>query len=535
MEFRVAVSGAIANVSAFGDTDIFPLPLENRLFQDSPERMSRAVWDLHLRFEEMAVRESPDVLRSLVPVGPHGFRLASQLDPVWNAYYLALALCVAPAVERVRPPVSAECVFSYRHGLDLETGRVFDTSVSWVAFVERTRRLCETHAFCVIADITEFYHRVTVQRVADALSSLEVDGAIRERLVAVLGLLGVEEHGLPVGGPASRILAELVLAEVDRAFTEGGLRYCRFVDDFRIFADSEEDARRFLLKAAGVLHGVGLSFQKTKTRVVSTGELIEELQVAEMVEWAKGAESADKLAAKPQRLVLLQHDPYSELKVSNDIRVEEFAARPDALAVIRREFIKRRLNVSLAKQVLGVLNFLAAEGLAVAVETLLSDECLRGISPVFSRALQLVTENVHRLSLAAKSGLVARIEALMTKDAYVFQVELHCLQGLRLVRLALEDNPTFDIDLLVRLFQGASHALVRREVALLLARLGQIPMVQNLFAACSTLNRWDARTVDLVRSEAMECVGEAKIEFDVEGFGGVWGQWLGSAGGENAR
>ncbi len=500
MDLSCSVAIAVSNVAAFGDTDIFPAPFEQELFKDCPAQMADILSDLHLRFDEVSKTHPPEALRSLVPVGQHGFRLATQLDPVWNAYLLALTLALAPAIEETRPSVEAECVFSYRHCITGESGRIFDPNISWAAFLQRTRRLCGEHNYCVIADITEFYHRITVERVAKALSGLDAPATVCDRLIQVLRMLEGDSHGLPVGGPASRIIAELVLATVDARLLEAGVKYCRFVDDFRIFCDSEEEAKTLLLQVARILSDAGFSFQKTKTRIVSTAELQEELQVAEMLDLAGAGEQTGKPVARNQKLVLLQHDPYSELKVSNDIRVEEFASRPDALEVIRREFTKRRLNVSLAKQVLGALNFLAPELLATAIQTILSDASLRAVGPVFARALQLILENVARLSLKTQADLVARIEELLAGGAYLFQVELHCVLALRVVRAASREDIGFNCAVLERIFRSSDNSLVRREVLLLLAVRKDYQRVTELVGLHTSKDGWDERTLQFLRS-----------------------------------
>ncbi len=500
MDLSCSVAIAVSNVAAFGDTDIFPAPFEQELFKDCPAWMADALLDLHLRFDEVSRSNPPEALRSLVPVGQHGFRLATQLDPVWNAYFLALTLALAPAVEQLRPALALECVFSYRHCISAGAGRIFDPNVSWAAFIQRTRRLCEENKYCVTADITEFYHRVTVERVAEAVSGLNAPPTVCDRLIQVLRLMGVDSHGLPVGGPASRIIAELVLAKVDARLLDEGVKYCRFVDDFRIFSTSEEEARALLLRVARILCDGGFSFQKNKTRIVTTAELEDELQVAEMLDLAGAGDSSGKVVARNQRLVLLQHDPYSELKVSNDIRVEEFASRPDALEVIRREFAKRRLNVSLAKQVLGALNFLAPESLAAAVHTILADDSLRSVGPVLARALQLIRENVFRLSFEMRDSLVARIEALLARDAYLFQIELHCVLALRVVRAAIREGTGFDRAVLARIFRCSNNPLVRREVLMLMAVLRDFQSVTELVRTSASMSGWDGRTLQFLRS-----------------------------------
>ena len=53
--------------------------------------------------------------------------------------------------------------------------------------------------------------------------------------------------GLPVGGPAARILSELTLNQIDQILKLEGVPFCRYSDDFHIFADSIESAYTELL------------------------------------------------------------------------------------------------------------------------------------------------------------------------------------------------------------------------------------------------------------------------------------------------
>ena len=50
-----------------------------------------------------------------------------------------------------------------------------------------------------------------------------------------------DSYGLPVGSNASRILAEASLIEVDNYLISKKIDFCRFVDDYRIFAQNEYD------------------------------------------------------------------------------------------------------------------------------------------------------------------------------------------------------------------------------------------------------------------------------------------------------
>lgn len=52
------------------------------------------------------------------------------------------------------------------------------------------------------------------------------------------------DHGIPQGPMASDFLTEVFLLPLDEAMKRTGIPYIRYVDDIRVLAKSEEDARR---------------------------------------------------------------------------------------------------------------------------------------------------------------------------------------------------------------------------------------------------------------------------------------------------
>lgn len=104
---------AVANVAHYGDTDIFPFPVENSLFFDMPQRVLDLLLAADTNFESSLDQHPPLNLNSLAPAGYAGFRWATQLDPVWNCYLLGLVLSYADRIEAARIPVQDGCIFSY--------------------------------------------------------------------------------------------------------------------------------------------------------------------------------------------------------------------------------------------------------------------------------------------------------------------------------------------------------------------------------------------------------------------------------------
>jgi hypothetical protein len=99
---------------------------------------------------------------------------------------------------------------------------------------------------------------------------------------AAVGLKVIKKHiriirakqsfGLPVGGAAARLLAELALVDTDQALRDGGITATRFVDDFRIFlrnSESPYDALGFLAEHLAINEGLSLNAAKTSVSTSS--------------------------------------------------------------------------------------------------------------------------------------------------------------------------------------------------------------------------------------------------------------------------
>src|SRR5690242_9632049 len=104
---------AVSNIARYGDTDIFPFPLENHWFHDKPDVIIGLLQALDHEFDDLMAAYPVESVKTLSSVGYTGFRAATQIDPIWNAYLLALVIEIAPDIESARIPVADEMVFSY--------------------------------------------------------------------------------------------------------------------------------------------------------------------------------------------------------------------------------------------------------------------------------------------------------------------------------------------------------------------------------------------------------------------------------------
>src|SRR5688572_27039492 len=106
MQIEAAIAAALANIAQHGDTDIFPFPFENLIFRDEQAKAQSALEEMHKSFASSVANFPPQTIPTLAQVGYTGFRWATLIDPLWNAYYLALLVSIADQIESQRIPVS---------------------------------------------------------------------------------------------------------------------------------------------------------------------------------------------------------------------------------------------------------------------------------------------------------------------------------------------------------------------------------------------------------------------------------------------
>jgi hypothetical protein len=102
-----------------------------------------------------------------------------------------------------------------------------------------------------------------------------------------------QSFGIPVGGNASRLLAEVLLNDMDRALKAEGYVFTRYVDDFRIFIQEGQDpyaAIAFLSER--LMTNEGLFLAAAKTRVHSVSGYVDGMNISSGEDMAQADESA---------------------------------------------------------------------------------------------------------------------------------------------------------------------------------------------------------------------------------------------------
>jgi TIR domain-containing protein/reverse transcriptase-like protein len=520
---RAAFEAALRNVERFGDTDVLPFPIEKTVFAESRRESLELLQRIDAKFESFVASFRPYYETSSYPVSLWGFRWVTQIDPVWNAYLLGLVTAIGSHIEAVRPPLDQGAVFSFRFKPDGETGALFDREVGWEQYQERSLVLAKDSIAqatdpkeprVVVCDIADFYARISHQHVKQALQTPGVDPEIADRILVLLRVLsGGEPYGLPIGGPAARLLSELVLRSVDDLLSIEGIPYCRFADDFHLFASGENDAYQKLMFLSDKLFGrLGLTLQKSKTRIMSAQEFRATSQFAQ----ALGAQPEEEGAGKRFALLKLKipFNPYSEDPAGDYEALRREIDKHDLLGMLTRELGKSRPDPALTRRLIGAARYLEPKNRKIAVQALLETSTLERLYPLLSSLLQTFKYLVEpqagdeggndTFDLEAKTppghdpGLdeetrrkvFDQLVELIRSRSYLMGIPAHLAYA---VRVLVHDTRPATTNVLAAAYKAAT-GLVRRDIILAMARRRGVAWLLNLMGE-RNLTPWERRAL----------------------------------------
>lgn len=479
---------ALKNIVHFGDTDVFPLPLERHWFEEDETGVLTILRAFDGNFDG-AVASNPVAFEKLLTgVGYNGFRAATQIDPLWNAYLLALVIELAPEMESERIPIERGIVFSYRYSPDPQTGGLFSRTEGWRAFQERAVELASDSNFILATDISDFYPRVYHHRLENALHHAVANKEAAKRIQIILfKLAGGTSYGLPIGGNAARLLAELLLTRVDRLLLTSAVRYCRFVDDYLIFAKTREEAQRALVILSGALmRNEGLTLSRSKSRLMSASEFRRSSPLAK----PEDADSAEEQQAKRFLRIRWNYDPYSPTAPEDYDKLVEEVASFDVLAMLATEFQKARVDEHLVRQLVRSIAYLEASLRDRAALSLV--ENLHTLYPVFPTVARALRAVLPDLSPQMRARVFEMLRELVRSGSHIFMVPVNALYAVRL----LAHDPSDDVDILLgQLYWAATDSLLRRDVIYAMTKRKARYWLSDLLKRSAHQASWERRAL----------------------------------------
>jgi hypothetical protein len=463
---RAAFERAVGNVAGRGDTDVFPFPIENHVLHDKQEDVVSLLEKISEDFQGFLDRIPVTSHSCLAPVGYAGYRWATQIDPLWNAYLLSLVISLAPAIEAVRIDKDEQTVFSYRYDSDPDEG-LFEVA-GWRAFQDRCYDLANRHAYIVSVDIADFYSRIYHHRLDNALREIDDSSLTRTRqIIAILTRLsGGTSYGLPVGGNAARLLSELVLNRVDKlllAEAHAG-EFCRYADDYRFFVNDLQSAHRCIgMLSEKLMRNEGFSLQKSKTRIMTSAEY---KLVTEPVQQAEPGTAGNFLGLR------LHFDPYSATAVEDYERMMALISEFDVLGLLRDEITKGRIHVNLTRKLVAALKYMDETSRSQAIVSLL--ENVDTLAPIIPQVMLAVRQCLDSLSdVGTADEVLAMTRKLIEEEHYIAKNDLNLAY---MVRVLGSRHTRANERMLIRLYSSVhgygtqSAPNVQRDIVLTMAK-----------------------------------------------------------------
>jgi hypothetical protein len=490
MKIDRAIELAIQNIAKHGDTDVFPFPFETHIFFDNPVESKKILLDLHNNFDSYMAQSPPSTLETLTQVGYTGFRWATQIEPFWNAYYLALVISIAEKIEKARIAVEDKSVFSYRYKWEKGTAKLFRPS-TWRDYKRKGIELSEDYSFVVVTDIADFYPRIYHHRIDNALRRLPSVGDTPKRIMDLLFHFSKNvSYGLPVGGPASRILAELALVTTDLQLSRRSIKFCRYADDYCIFCDSKSDAYKVLVLLSEKLHNEGLSLQKKKTKIITTDEFRETARMLDP------ADKSDPMAEEEQKLlnISLRYDPYSDSADEDYEALKSAVKDVDIIGILGREVSKTTIDSTVTKQAINAIYALESYQKYGAISTLLEEDNLTVLSPVFVLVMRAIKGVYEDIPDYGQDLVDKQLVALYDSKSQLLSVDLNVSYYV----LALSKKRTLTKEeILIDIFDKTTKPLIRRQIIMIMASWDCHYWLTDIKGQYSGYTEWEKRALIL--------------------------------------
>ena len=416
-----AIDRALKNIIKYGDTDIFPFPFERYMFEDKFKECTKLLISRHDDFDLHLANYPPLTIDVLTQIGYTGFRRATQIEPFWNAYFLALVIAISDEVEKYRASETRGIVYSYRYFWCEKNYSLFRDS-TWNHYRRRAHELGKKSKFVVLTDIADFYPRINHHRLQNSLNRLIGGGDIPYRIMELLKAFSqTKSYGLPIGGPGSRVLAELALADVDKHLERRRISFARYADDYSIFCESKADAYGALIYLSEKLSNESLSLQKSKTRILSSEEF------SDLHSFLDPKDMDNPVATEEQKLlnVSIRYDPYSETAEEDYEALRKAVEQIDILSILSKELGKSSIDQTVTKQAINALRVLDASFQEKALQVLLEANNLLTLAPVFVSVMRVVRGVYDDLTERGKAYVDRALTELYDGNSHLLKVEIN--------------------------------------------------------------------------------------------------------------
>ncbi|MBU5613225.1 RNA-directed DNA polymerase [Geomonas azotofigens] len=491
---------SLENIIRYGDTDIFPYPIERQIFKDKKDDIIKLLESINGSFDELISQMPLEHEKLLNSVGYTGFRQGTQIDSIWNAYLLGLVIFIGNDIEKSRISTSNDNVFSYRFKPDMDDHTIFDKDFGWLAFQKHSIQQASKFKFVLTCDISDFYPHIYHHRLENALKKTTRKSEVIKQIKYLLnGLSGGVSYGLPIGGPAARLLSELLLNRTDKLLVARGISFCRFVDDYHIFGNSKEEMYANLIYLSEtLLNNEGLTIQKTKTRILSSGEFLETSTFSD----SNIPEDGEEKNKRDFLSIHIHYDPYSDTADEDYETLCDELGKFDIVGMLASEMQKTRVQEGLTRKLIKAIGHIDENVKNPAVLSLL--ENLYILYPIFTTVMILLVRIIDDLNDNTRQKVFAKLRELLETQSYICQVPVNLAFA---VRVLSYDNSDETDTVLIKVFMETTSMMIKRDIILILAKHNADYWVSNQLKRFNTATPWEKRAL-LISSYILEDEGK---------------------------
>lgn len=462
---------ALKHIAKYYDSDFYPRPFEFKAIEHSWAEVKKYILEIDL---SNYAPKSPFI--TLAPKKNFNFRVVHQLDPIDTLIYTAYLYEVSEKIESHRIPKEKGIACSYRIVPDIH-GSFFGTNLDgYATFKQRSYDLADEYdnGYVVVCDITDFYNQIYLHRVSSILSEAGVyNPKVLEDFLG--GLNNNVSRGIPVGPAASILIAEAIMADIDKKILTFTDSFTRYVDDMHVFFKSKGTARSFIHDLTKYLYSNHrLVLSSEKTFITKTSDFLEN--------YLNDEERVEKAAIHEKLKELHEEGDYPSRHEIEDIADLESDSQFEIRSSTYNEVLK--IALKLEKIDFGIMRHILRRAGAYRIRSILPL-----IMDNFEKLLPVIREVVIYLekTLNERSLIKYKDQFNTILNAGYTQLPFINIWIYTLFQNPIFNSETFDFDY--------NNIIRIREQALVALRLKDTTWIKDHKDGLDVLGPWDKRAI----------------------------------------
>ena len=394
---RSAVQTAVKHLLVFGDTDLYPPAIELRFLADNLDRLVPSLTEIEKSAMSRTTMSHPGIARDAFYSRDLCPRIATQLPILLAIFSTIHAFSLVNRFDSLWGYTLNDAVFSYRPNLS-QPGELFDRNIGWKDFVKKQEELAEDFPWKISIDLAQFYASVRDHHIEGLGTHLPLAGEDKIFMRFFFQSARGSVYGLPVGGDYSRVIGELILSEFDKYALDRGWRYCRFVDDMRIFFPSENDARLAIYHLIDFFSQLGFQINQAKFQLEQNLKVLTRTVNRTL---GKSKEGGPKCIDS-------FFDPYSELVITRVDELKQVSAAEDLKQLIELELEKIVPDIRSLKIYISALHYSSESEVGICYPLL--------VKQAMNVHYFSILPKLVRLTIAMKSAMDPKLVNILAKQ-----------------------------------------------------------------------------------------------------------------------